>query len=92
MLSKPVWSWLDALVAGLLLVAGTSAMVEARNRVVLDTPDMVDLANSVQSAAPASQPTRLCAISSPTGDIAVMPYASQAAVALTEIPLVSCPD
>ena len=67
-------------------------MVEARNRVVLDTPDMVDLADSVQPAPPASQPARLCAISSPTGDIAVLPYASQAAVAMTEVPLVSCPD
>ena len=87
MLSKPAWSWLDAVIIGVLLVAGTSAMVEARNRVVIDPPEEADLAEAVKPA-----PTQLCSVISPTGDIFFMPYIGQPAASLADAPTVSCPN
>ena len=90
MMSKPVWSWLDALVIGVLLVAGTSAMVEARNRVIIGTPDTLEVADPIQPAA--VQKTRLCTMTALTGDVAFIPYSEQIAGALTDAPLASCPN
>ena len=89
MLSKPVWSWLDAVVIGALLLAGTSAMVEARNTVVIDPPEAVDLADAakVPPLAPAASP---CALSTPTGEVFFAAYAEQAASAMAGVPLMSC--
>jgi hypothetical protein len=66
--SKPAWSKLDAIIVGLLLLAATTAMVEAGNRITIDTPDAVEAVE----AAPA--PVAVCAMAGPTGQIRLMPY------------------
>ena len=90
MMSKPVWSWLDAVIIAVLFVAGTSAMVEARNRVVIDTPDVVEVADPVQAVA--APTTRLCTMTAPTGDIMFIPYSEQVAGAMAGAPFGSCPN
>jgi hypothetical protein len=76
-----MFSKIDALIIGALSLGGTSAMVEANNRVVIGPPEAAAVETVEASKSPAYT---TCQIAALNGEFMFMHYASRGARTLPE--------